>query len=201
MASANPRFEGSGLLLRGDTDDVLGQARSDIAAPNGSLLHRLVRTDRRLAPTVARLGLAVVMLPHALQKAFGWFGGRGFAATYEAFTAKMNIPGPLAFLAIGTEIVCSITLLFGALTRLAAAGIIAVMLGAIAVVHLPNGFFMNWSGQKAGEGYEYHLLAITLGIALVLAGGGRASIDRLLMRRRPMEGGSVDDRFVAPSAA
>jgi putative oxidoreductase len=191
MASANPSF-------RGDTDDVLGHARSDATAPTGSLLHRIVRTEGRLAPTVARLGLGLVMLPHALQKAFGWFGGYGFESTYQAFTTKMQIPGPLAFLAIVTEIVCSVALIFGALTRAAAAGIIGVMLGAIVFAHLPNGFFMNWSGQQAGEGFEYHLLAIALGLVALIAGGGRASVDRLLMRRRPMPGGSVDDRFVNP---
>ena len=198
MASANPNLGRSGLPLRGDTDDVLGQARSDVTAPNGSLLHRIVRTDARLAPTIGRLGLGFVMLPHALQKAFGWFGGHGFSATYEAFTTKMNIPGPLAFLAIVTEIVCSVALIFGALTRVAAAGIIGVMLGAIVFVHLPHGFFMNWSGKQAGEGFEYHLLAISLGLVVLLAGGGRASVDRLLMKRRPMEGGSVDGSFVNP---
>lgn len=191
MASANPS-------LRGDTDDVLGHARYDVTARNGSLLHRIVRTDRRLAPTVARLGLGLVMLPHALQKAFGWFGGHGFANTYNAFTNMMHIPGPLAFLAIVTEIVCSIALIFGALSRLAAAGIIGVMLGAVAYAHLPNGFFMNWTGQQTGEGFEYHLLAIALGLVVVIAGGGRVSIDRALMRRRAMPGGGVDDRFVAP---
>jgi putative oxidoreductase len=191
MASANPS-------LRGDTDDVLGHARSDVAAPNGSLLHRIVQTDARLAPTIARLGLGLVMLPHAFQKAFGWFGGPGFENTFAAFTNMMHIPAPLAFLAIVTEIVCSIALVFGAFTRLAAAGIIGVMLGAIAYAHLPNGFFMNWTGQQGGEGFEYHLLAIALGLVAVIWGGGRASVDRLLMKRRAMAGGGVDDRFVAP---
>jgi putative oxidoreductase len=197
MASVNPHLPGSGLL-RGDTDDVIGHARGDVAAPNRSLLHRLVRTDARFAPTVARLGLGLVMLPHALQKAFGWFGGYGFENTYAAFTNTMHIPAPLAFLAIVTEIVCSVALVFGALTRLAAAGIIGVMLGAVFYAHLPNGFFMNWTGQQGGEGFEYHLLAITLGLVAVIWGGGRASIDRLLMKRRAMPGGGVDDRFVAP---
>lgn len=197
MASANPSLR-TGSALRGDTDDVIGTARGDVTVPNRSLLHRIVRTDARLAPTIGRLGLGLIMLPHALQKAFGWYGGYGFSATYEAFTTKMNIPGPLAFLAIVTEIVCSVALIFGALTRAAAAGIIGVMLGAIVFAHLPNGFFMNWSGQQAGEGFEFHLLAIALGLVCLIAGGGRASLDRLLMRRRPMEGGSVDDRFVSP---
>jgi hypothetical protein len=48
--------------------------------------------------------------------------------------------------------------------RLAAAGIAAVMLGAVATVHVANGFFMNWGGTQSGEGFEYHILA--LGLAL-----------------------------------
>jgi putative oxidoreductase len=39
------------------------------------------------------------------------------------------------------------------------------------MVHWPNGIFMNWSGKQAGEGVEYHFLAIA--IALILTGGGK----------------------------
>lgn len=191
MATANPS-------LRGDTDDVIGHARSDLTAPNRSLLNRLVRTDARLAPTIARLALGLVMLPHAAQKAFGWFGGYGFSGSVEGMNRMMNVPTPLALLAVLAEIVGSVLLVFGALTRVAALGIVSVMLGAILLAHLPHGFFMNWGGNQAGEGFEYHLLAIGLGLVALIAGGGRASVDRILMKRRPMEGGSVDDRFVNP---
>jgi putative oxidoreductase len=34
--------------------------------------------------------------------------------------------------------------------------------------------------NREGEGYEYHLLAMAIGIALVITGGGKASIDRAL---------------------
>jgi putative oxidoreductase len=62
----------------------------------------------------------------------------------------------------------------------------SIMVGAIVTTHIPNGFFMNWTGAQAGEGFEYHLLAIGLGFVALIAGGGAASIDRLLMdRRRP----------------
>jgi hypothetical protein len=54
------------------------------------------------------------------------------------------------------------------------------MAGAIFMVHLPNGLFMNWFGKRAGEGFEYHLLAIGIALALLLGGGGRASIDRAI---------------------
>jgi putative oxidoreductase len=48
------------------------------------------------------------------------------------------------------------------------------------MVHLPYGFFMNWSGQQAGEGFELHILAFGIAAALALAGGGRLSLDRRL---------------------
>lgn len=57
------------------------------------------------------------------------------------------------------------------------------MIGAIATVRAPNGFFMNWFGDQTGEGYEYHLLVITIALALIVRGGGSLSVDRLLSRR------------------
>ncbi len=54
------------------------------------------------------------------------------------------------------------------------------MLVAIAKVHAANGFFMNWFGQQKGEGYEYHLLAITLAVVVLIKGSGALSVDRML---------------------
>ena len=51
------------------------------------------------------------------------------------------------------------------------------------MVHLPNGFFMNWVGQQQGEGYEYHLLVIGIAAALLITGGGRWSVDRVVAER------------------
>jgi putative oxidoreductase len=39
---------------------------------------------------------------------------------------------------------------------------------------------MNWMGKQAGEGFEFHLLAIGIAIALLIRGGGAFSIDRAL---------------------
>jgi len=39
---------------------------------------------------------------------------------------------------------------------------------------------MNWTGKQAGEGFEFHLLAIGIAIALLIRGGGAFSIDRAL---------------------
>jgi putative oxidoreductase len=48
------------------------------------------------------------------------------------------------------------------------------------MVHGRNGLFMNWVGDRKGHGFEYHLLAIALAIAIVVRGSGAASLDRLL---------------------
>jgi putative oxidoreductase len=149
-----------------------------------SLAWRLVDTTRSVAPTVARLGLGCVMFAHGAQKVLGLWGGYGFSGTMGFFTSKLGIPAPLAALAIIAEFFGSIALLFGFLTRVAAAGIGVVMLVAMAMVHSHVGFFMNWNGNQKGEGFEYHLLALTLCLVLLVAGGGSASIDRWLTERR-----------------
>jgi putative oxidoreductase len=99
------------------------------------------------------------------------------------FTNMMHIPAPLAFLAICAEFLGGIGLIVGALSRIAAFGISINMLVAIALVHSKMGFFMNWTGQQKGEGFEYHLLAIAIAIVLMARGSGAFSIDQALSSR------------------
>jgi putative oxidoreductase len=103
----------------------------------------------------------------------------------QFFTQNMHIPTVFAFLAIMAQFLGSLGLIVGLLTRVAAFGIGVVMLVATVMVHLPVGFFMNWFGSQKGEGYEYHLLAIAICIALMIKGGGKASIDRALAVKTP----------------
>ena len=124
--------------------------------------------------------LGVVMFPHGAQKVLGWFGGHGFARTMHAFTTQMHIPALFALLAIVVEFCGSLGLIVGLLTRIAAFGIFCVMAVAIAMVHWHNGFFMNWAGRQAGEGFEYHVLVIAMCLALMITGAGRGSLDRRL---------------------
>ncbi len=147
------------------------------------MLKRFLRTDNDIAALIMRLTLGVVMLPHGLQKTLGLFGGHGFSGTYGFFTAKMGMPGVVAVLIILAESLGALGLIFGFLTRLGALGIAAVMTGAIVLVHWQNGFFMNWFGNQQGEGFEYHLLALGLAIALMIRGGGALSVDRMLANR------------------
>jgi len=147
------------------------------------MLHRLFETEDSYSGLVLRLSLALVIFPHGAQKLFGWFGGNGFAGTLQYFTDTMGIPFFLAFLVILAESFGALGLALGLLTRVCAIGIGSVMIGAVLMVHWPNGFFMNWSGNQPGEGFEFHLLAIGIALALVLHGGGRWSLDRLIQQR------------------
>src|SRR3954467_9790867 len=106
------------------------------------MLERFLTTDVSKTLAAQRILLGAIMLPHGAQKLLGWFGGYGFSGTMEFFTGTMHLPTPLAFLIIMAESFGAIGLVVGAGTRLAALGIVAVMLGAIVTTHLPHGLFM-----------------------------------------------------------
>jgi len=144
---------------------------------------RLLRTAPDPGPTLARITLALVFFPHAAQHVLGWLGGYGFHGTLQWMTGTLGFPAPLAALALVTELLAPVALLLGLGGRVAALGLIGLMLGAL-TTHWSNGFFMNWFGSlPAGqEGYEYHILAMALAGTVVLQGSGAWSIDRVLGR-------------------
>jgi putative oxidoreductase len=160
-------------------------ASTDIATP--PRIAGLLRTSAGLSSTVLRLTLAVVLFPHGAQKLLGWFGGYGFDGTRSFLTTQVGLPDFLAVGIILLEFFGPILLLLGLLTRPVALATVALMIGAIVTVHWPNGFFMNWTGAQAGEGFEYHLLAMAIGVALVIQGGGLLSLDARLSGRSARE--------------
>jgi putative oxidoreductase len=143
-------------------------------------LRKLLSTPNDLTLTVVRLALGVTFFAHGAQKMLGWFGGYGFAGTMGFFTQQMHIPAVFAFLAICAEFFGALGLIIGLLSRIAAFGILCNMLVAIAAVHVHNGFFMNWTGQQKGEGFEYHVLALALLLIVMVKGAGALSVDRAL---------------------
>ena len=140
--------------------------------------------------TIIRLVLGGLVFIHGAQKVVpGWWGGPGFSGTHDGyFYPKDGHPG-----AAGVSGDCrrirrrDHTLIIGLLGRVAAMGIITVMIVAIFKVSAQFGLFMNWSGKQAGEGYEYHLLAIALALAIFFRGlrGAPLTSNRLLMRSPP----------------
>jgi len=145
------------------------------------MLKRLMGTGNDVALTILRVVLGVVFFAHGAQKMLGWFGGFGFHGTMGAFT-HMGMPAPMALLIICTEFFAGLGLIAGLLTRIASFGVAGLMIGAIFMVHLPNGFFMNWMGTQKGEGFEFHLLALAMAAALLLRGAGAFSLDRAVAK-------------------
>ena len=143
-------------------------------------MRKLLSTSNDFTVTIVRLVLGVVFFAHGAQKMLGWFGGYGFTGTMGFFTQQMHIPAPFAFLAICAEFFGGLGLIVGLLSRIAAFGIMCNMLVAIATVHVHNGFFMNWTGQQKGEGFEYHLVTLAALLVVLVKGAGAFSIDRAL---------------------
>jgi len=130
---------------------------------------------------VVRLALGIVFFAHGAQKTFGWFGGRGLAATISGFR-QMNIPPAAATLAALVECFGGLAMIVGFLARPAAFGLIVVMLAAIAKVHVRHGFFLNFALTPGkGHGYEYNLALIAMALSLLIGGAGVLSIDGLIV--------------------
>jgi putative oxidoreductase len=146
-----------------------------------SACRRVVQTEPSYTLLVLRVALAIVILPHGAQKLLGWFGGPGVDGTMQLFAA-LGVPAGIAVLVIVSDFFGSLALAIGLVGRFAAFGTTMVMLGAMALVHAPNGFFLNWNGDQAGEGIQFHLLVLAVSVVLMARGSGAWSVDRWLLR-------------------
>jgi putative oxidoreductase len=139
----------------------------------------LLRTRNDGILTLIRLVAGGVMLPHGMQKMFGWFGGAGFNGTVHSF-AQRGFPAPLVILVMATEFFGSIALILGCFTRIAAFGLAVDMTVAAITVTSKFGMFINWAGKQKGEGMEFQILMIAMALAILFGGGGAFSVDRAL---------------------
>jgi putative oxidoreductase len=126
-----------------------------------------------LVPLLLRLTLATIFIFHGMHKVDP---DNDWGAQWQKGADAPPTPVQLA-VAWG-ELIGGIALILGLLTRLAALGIIALMVGAIATVHWPHGF-----GLQQG-GFEYNFAIIMMCICLVLSGPGPLAIDRFFRFRR-----------------
>lgn len=143
---------------------------------------KIISTNDNWSSLILRVTLGLVIFPHGAQKLFGWFGGYGFHGTMGFLTGTMGIPTAFAVLAIIAESFGAIGLIVGLTTRVAAFGVGTTIGVAALMAHTQNGFFMNWTGQQAGEGFEFHLLVVGMALALIISGGGKWSLDRMLSK-------------------
>ena len=143
-----------------------------------ALIQRVLTTDNSLSGLLMRISAGVIFAAHGAQKLFGSFGGGGLEGTAQWMASIGLQPGYLMALAAGSaEFFGGIALLLGLLTRPAAFVLAMTMLVAVITVHLPNGLFLS------NNGYEFGLALLAITGALVLNGGGKLSLDRMLSAR------------------
>lgn len=148
----------------------------------GSMLRAIIETSDDRIPMLARLALGIVMLPHGGQDLFAWFGGAGIDGALGEYTA-LGIPPFLGWIVILVKFFGGVALIVGFLGRAAAFAIALVLLAAVVTIHWSVGFFMNWHGALKGEGFEFHILAVTLAVIVIIRGSGALSVDRALTAR------------------
>ena len=143
------------------------------------MFRRIASTSATWAPLPLRLALAAIFIAHGSQKVFGSFSGPGLAQfTSAAAPYSFMRPGWLWMGAAAfAELIGGGLLLLGLLTRVGAFLIACVMATAICV-HYAGGFFAS------NKGYEYPMALLAMCIALLITGGGMASIDRGLSSGR-----------------
>jgi len=144
------------------------------------MFRRLIATSSTWFTLPIRLALGAVMIAHGAQKVLGSFNGPGLN-TFISNNTPFSFMRPtwlwLSAAAL-SELIGGIFILLGLLTRVGAFFIACVMLTAVIGVHWTGGFF------AANRGYEYPLSLLGMAIALLIAGGGQASVDKALSRGR-----------------
>lgn len=146
------------------------------------MLRSLMQTSDDRIPMLARLALGIVIFPHGAQKVLGWFAGPGIDGALGFYTS-MGVPAFLGWIAMTIELVGGIALIVGILGRVAAFAVALNLVVAVIQMHWMVGFFMNWDGQLQGEGFEFHILAITLALIVIIRGSGALSLDRVIITR------------------
>lgn len=127
-----------------------------------------------LAWLILRLVAGVILAAHGAQKLFGWFEGPGMSKWEQGMRAQRFRPALFwAGLNIVGELGGGLSLAFGFLTPLGAAGAFGAMFMAIVKSHWKNGFF---NGKR---GIEFPLAVLAIGVAIGLAGPGAISLDNL----------------------
>ncbi len=139
------------------------------------MLKDLFKADNSFVGPILRLTLVIMMLP------MGYLKIIDFSNMLEILKSSYNLPALIAFLVIVIEFFVPLLLLVGLGSRIGGLLLAILMLGAL-TYHIPYGYHMNWYNLQEGEGFQFHLLAIGTSLALFASGGGRWSIDKVLVR-------------------
>ncbi len=132
------------------------------------------------APLLLRAALAAVFIYHGLEKVspdngYGWKWAR--VMKEEAPPVLVNAP-PVQMVVAWGELLGGVAIALGILTRIAALGLLIIMVGAIFTYSGHHGF--SAVGTAPGQGYEYNFVLILVCGALILTGAGTFSLDRVI---------------------
>jgi putative oxidoreductase len=132
------------------------------------------------AALALRLAAGAIFIPHGYSKVFSEGGVGAFAADMPSY----GIPHALGYVVPWAELGGGALLIVGLLTRLDALLLAGTMFVAAFVVLLPDALREAQPGSIrifAGiRGIETPLAMLAITVALLLAGGGRYSLDALL---------------------
>jgi len=157
------------------------------------LTSRLRVSGDFLWPLALRLILAWEFWESGLTKLNGenWFSEVPWADWQKGFPFPLNLLSTDLnwFLASWGELVFAVLLLFGLFTRFAAISLVVVTVVATAAVHWPaewNSLASLWNGYvitSQGEGnFKLPLLFVIMLLPLVFHGGGKLSVDHILIK-------------------
>lgn len=119
---------------------------------------------------IFRIGISALMLTHGYPKLLRFFGSEEIA-----FADPLGMGEVASFtFAVFAEFICSILIILGFGTRLAAIPLIGTMAVAALIVHMPDGF-----GRQ-----ELPLLYLVGYILLFFTGGGKYSLDWFLLKKK-----------------
>lgn len=120
---------------------------------------------------IARVGISILMLTHGLVKLSGLM-----AEGPVQFPSVLGMSPEVSLsLAVFAEVGCSLALLLGFVTRLAVIPLMITMLVAVFNIHAADAF------DKKELAVQYLLVYVIL----LIAGGGRYSVDFYLQQRMP----------------
>jgi|SRR3989344_3142274 len=115
---------------------------------------------------VFRIVVGLMFVQHGAQKLLGWFGAKGTVS----LVSLMGLAGTI-------ELVGGLAIALGFFSRLASVGGMAVMIGALATVHFPQGWvpIMNKG--------ELPLLFLACFIMVLVHGNGKWSLEKALLKK------------------
>src|SRR3989344_7033243 len=113
-----------------------------------------------------RIVVGLMFVQHGAQKLFGWFGGKAI----ESMFSLMGLAGMIEFAA-------GLAIALGFFSRLASLGGMAVMIGALATVHFPQGLI-----PIVNKG-ELALVFLVCFIIVAVHGNGKWSLEQSLLEK------------------